>query len=73
MIAWALQIFIYMTIADALMSYFPDLRRNPMLEQFHRFMEMIQKPIRDRLPKDLPFDPTPMIVIFICTMLKSIF
>lgn len=73
MIGSALQIFIYMTIADALLSYFPDLRRNPPVEQFHRFIELTQRPIRERLPRDLPFDPTPAIVIIICTLLKSIF
>lgn len=73
MIGLALQIFIYMTIADALLSYLPDLRRNPTVEQFHHFIELTQRPIRERLPNNLPIDPTPMIVILICTILKSIF
>lgn len=73
MIDWVLQIFIYITIADVLLSWVPDVRRQPWAQQLHRIADVPQKPIRDMLPKDLPLDPCPMIIIILCQMLMFIF
>jgi YggT family protein len=69
MIDWVLQIFIYIIIADVLMSWVPEVRRHPWAQKLHEFANIPQKPIRDMLPKDIPLDPTPMIIIMICQIL----
>jgi YggT family protein len=69
MIDLVLQIFIYITIADVLLSWVPDMRRQPWAQKLHEFASVPQKPIRDLLPKDLPLDPSPMIVIMLCQIL----
>lgn len=69
MIDWVLQIFIYIIIADVLMSWVPEVRRQPWAQKLHEFANIPQKPIRDMLPKDIPLDPTPMIIIMICQIL----
>lgn len=72
MIDWVLQIFIYIIIADVLLSWVPDVRRQPWAQKLHEFANIPQKPIRDMLPKDIPLDPTPMIIIMLCQMLMYI-
>lgn len=69
MIDWVLQIFIYITIADVVLSWIPDVRKQPWAEKLHQFAEIPQKPIRNMFPQDLPLDPAPMIVIILCQVL----
>jgi len=73
MIDWALQIFIYITIADVLMSWVPDVRKQPWAQKLHQIADAPQKPIREMLPQDMPIDPCPMIIIILCEMLMFIF
>jgi YggT family protein len=73
MIDWALQIFIYITIADVLMSWVPDVRKQPWAQKLHQIADAPQKPIREMLPQDMPLDPCPMIIIILCEMLMFIF
>lgn len=67
-----LQIFIYVLIFDVIMSYFPDMRRQKWAQVLHKIADAPQKPIRDMLPKDLPLDPTPMILIIGIQILMQI-
>jgi YggT family protein len=67
-----LQIFIYILIFDVIMSYFPDMRRQKWAQVLHKIADAPQKPIRDMLPKDLPLDPTPMILIIGIQILMQI-
>ena len=67
-----LQIFIYILIFDVIMSYFPDMRRQQWAQVLHKIADAPQKPIRDMLPKDLPLDPTPMILIIGIQILMQI-
>jgi len=73
MINAVLQIFIYLTIIDAILSYFPDLRSQNWNQQLHRIVEVPQKPIKKMLPPGIPFDPSPIIVIIVCQLLMGIF
>jgi uncharacterized protein YggT (Ycf19 family) len=69
MIDWVLQIFIYIIITDAVLSYLPDINRQAWAKKLHEFANIPQKPIRDLLPPNMPLDPSPMIVIIICQIL----
>jgi YggT family protein len=72
MIHILLQIFIYILIFDVIMSYFPDMRRQEWAQVLHKIADAPQKPIRDLLPKGLPIDPTPMILIIGIQILMQI-
>ncbi len=72
MIDQVLQIFIYITIADIFLSWVPDMRRQPWAQKLHQFANVPQQPIRDLLPKDMPLDPAPMIVIILCQVLMHL-
>ncbi len=69
MIHSLLQLFIYLLIADVILSYFPDVRRQKWAETLHKIADAPQKPIREMLPKDLPIDPSAMIVIILIQIL----
>lgn len=67
-----LQLFIYLLIGDVILSYFPDVRRQKWAETLHKIADAPQKPIREMLPKDIPLDPSPMIVIILIQILMYI-
>lgn len=72
MIHQLLQLYIYILIADVLMSYFPQVRGQKWAEVLHKIADAPQKPIREMLPSNMPLDPTPMIVIILIQMLMYI-
>lgn len=72
MIHAILQLFIYIIIIDALLSWAPQVRSQKWAEMLHRIAEAPQKPIREMLPSNLPIDPTPMILIILIQMLMYI-
>lgn len=72
MIHSLLQLFIYLLIADIILSYFPDVRRQKWAETLHKIADAPQKPIREMLPQNLPLDPTPMIVIILIQVIMYI-
>ncbi len=72
MIHSLLQLFIYLLIGDVILSYFPDVRRQKWAETLHKIADAPQKPIREMLPKDIPLDPSPMIVIILIQILMYI-
>jgi YggT family protein len=64
-----LQLYIYIIIADVIMSYVPNARRQKWGEVLHKIADAPQKPIREALPQNMPLDPTPMIIIVLIQML----
>lgn len=72
MIDAILNILTFIIIADVLMSYVPDLRNQEWARTLHQIADVPQKPIRELLPKDLPLDPSPMIVMFIIQLIRGL-
>lgn len=72
MIHFLFQIFIYIIIIDVVLSYIPDLKGQKWAQIVHKIADTPQKPIRDLLPKGLPFDITPMVLIFIIQLILMI-
>jgi YggT family protein len=59
-------------IFDIVLSYIPQARSQTWAQQLHKIADAPQKPIRDMLPRDIPFDPSPMIVIILIQVLMYI-
>lgn len=72
MIDAILQLFTLIIFFDVIMSYMPDLRNQEWARTLHQIADAPQKPIREMLPKDLPMDLSPMIVIFIIQILRHL-
>jgi uncharacterized protein YggT (Ycf19 family) len=64
-----LQIYIYVLIIDAILSYFPELQRHNWRRQLKRAADLSCDPIRKQLPAHLPIDLSPILVIFIIELL----
>lgn len=72
MIDAILHILTLVIIFDVILSYAPDLRRYEWARTLHRIADVPQRPIRELLPRDLPLDPSPMIVIFVIQILRQL-
>lgn len=69
LISEVLRLYVLIIIADVILSYFPDVRNQKWAQIIRKMADVSQKPIRDALPKNMPLDPTPMIVIFIINII----
>lgn len=64
-----LQIYIYVLIVDAILSYFPDLQVHNWRRQLKRAADYTCEPVRAKLPTHLPIDISPILVIFAIELL----
>lgn len=64
-----LQLYVYVIIVDAILSYMPQFRSQKWAEFIHKSADLTLKPIRELLPSGLPLDPSPMIVIILIQIL----
>jgi YggT family protein len=64
-----LQLYIYVLVIDAILSYFPDLRQHNWRRQLKRAADLACDPIRKHLPTHLPIDLSPVLVILIIQLL----
>lgn len=73
MLVTLIEIFILLIIVDAVISFVPnpDVQRHPLVLQLRRITDIPQKPIRQLLPPDMPFDPSPIVVILVLRMLAA--
>ena len=73
MLVTLIEIFILLLIVDAVISFVPnpDVQRHPLVLQLRRITDAPQKPIRQLLPPDMPFDPSPIVVILLLRMLAA--
>jgi YggT family protein len=70
MIRFVINIYIYLVILDAIMSYFPQFQNQQWAKSLKQVADFSLKPIRKLLPKDLPMDFSPLIVIFVLNLVK---
>lgn len=64
-----LQFYIYILIADAILSYFPELERHEWRRKIRQICNYTCAPIRKRLPPNLPVDFSPLVVILLIQLL----
>ncbi len=72
MIRFLINIYIFLTILDVILSYFPQVQSYPWAKKLHKTTDFTQKPIRNILPPDLPFDFSPLIVIMVLYLIMAL-
>lgn len=72
MIHAILQIYIYIIILDVILSWVPQVREQQWARYVRTAADVTLKPIRDLFPRDIPMDPSPMIVIILIQILMYI-
>lgn len=70
MIRFIINIYIFIVIADAILSYLPQFQNENWAKSIKKFADYTTKPIRKLLPPDLPVDLSPLLVIFLLNLLK---
>ena len=63
MIRALIQLYILLLVINAIISYVPSLRKHDWVAQLNKVCEYSCRHVRPYLPKDLPFDLSPLIVI----------
>ena len=69
-----INIFILMVLVDAVVSFVPnpDVQRHPVVIQLRKIVDIPQRPIRQLLPPNIPFDPSPIVIILLLRMIEAI-
>lgn len=66
-----LQILIWMIVARALLSWFPDTRNNQLVQILNRITDQMLQPISKVVPRMGMMDFSPMIAIIILVTLSA--
>lgn len=68
-----INIFILMVLVDAVVSFVPNpnVQRHPLVLQLRKIVDVPQRPIRQLLPPNIPFDPSPLIIILVLRMVEA--
>jgi len=68
-----INIFILMVLVDAVISFVPNpnVQRHPLVLQLRKIVDVPQRPIRQLLPPNIPFDPSPLIIILVLRMVEA--
>ena len=72
MIRFIIKLYIFILIADVVLSYFPQVRNNEVVKYIRKAADFTERPIRKLLPPDLPFDFSPLIVILLLNLLMAL-
>ena len=72
MIRLIIKFYILVLIVDMVLSYFPQIRNNEIARAIRKAADFTEKPVRELLPKDLPFDFSPLIVILLLNLLMTL-
>ena len=69
-----INIFILMVLADAVISFVPNpnVQRHPVVIQLRKIVDVPQRPIRQLLPPNIPFDPSPLVIILLLRMIEAV-
>ena len=67
-----LQLYIYIIIADIVLSYLPQYKTQKWAEYIHKAADFTMRPVREALPQGLPIDLSPMIVIILIQILMHL-
>lgn len=68
-----INIFILMVLVDAVISFVPNpnVQRHPVVMQLRKIVDVPQRPIRQLLPPNIPFDPSPLIIILFLRIVEA--
>lgn len=72
MIRLILDLYTVILVVYVVISYFPQYRYKDWYQLIQKLGDFTCKPIRNALPRDLPFDPSPIIVFFIISLIKTL-
>ena len=66
-------LYVWVIIINAVLSYFPQFKGKPWARKIKDLADITCKPIRGLMPKGLPFDFSPLVVIIALQLLVVLF
>lgn len=72
MIRILIDVYIFLIIADAIISYLPQIHHYQFVKMLKVATEFSQAPIRKHLPQGLPIDASPIVVIMILKIFAAL-
>ncbi|MBF0361461.1 MAG: YggT family protein [Oligoflexia bacterium] len=72
MVRSIIHLYILIIIADAVLSYVPQYRTKQWAQVIRKIADFSLDPIRKLLPKDLPFDVSPLIAIIVLQLIMAL-
>ncbi len=72
MIRFLLNLYTILLVIDVVLSYLPQFRHLPAVIYIRKAADFTCRPIRRLLPPDLPFDFSPLIVMFGIQLVKAL-
>ena len=65
LIAFVVRVYILLIVVDAVLSFFPQFRMRSWYRVVRESAEFTEGPVRRYLPRDLPLDISPIVVIIL--------
>jgi uncharacterized protein YggT (Ycf19 family) len=73
MIRFLINVYIWIIILDALLSYFPQYKNQEWAKLIKKAADFSLNPVRKIIPQqDLPFDIAPLIVIVVLNLIPAL-
>ena len=72
MIRLLIQLYILILIINSFLSYVPSLRSQDWAAQINKVSELTCRYVRPYMPKDLPFDISPIVVIILLNLIMAL-
>lgn len=73
MIRLLIRFYTVLLMIDAILSFFPETNKYPWRAKLKKICDYTCAPVRRFLPNHLPFDFSPMIVIFLLYVFIEVF
>lgn len=73
MIRALIRLYSVLLMVEAILSFFPETNKYPWRKYLKKICDYTCMPVRKLLPPSLPFDFSPMIVIFILYIFIELF
>lgn len=73
LIEFLINIYILLVVIDAIFSYFPNLQSNEWIRNLRKVTNYSCDPVRKIMPKGLPYDLSPLVVIVILKLIIILF
>lgn len=73
LIRFIIYLYIWVIIGDVVLSYLPQFKNTKWARKIRDLADISCKPIRGLMPKDVPFDFSPLVVIMALQLLVVLF
>ena len=71
MIRILIDFYIFILVLNAILSYIPSIQKQQWVLFLKKASEFTCRPVRQYLPKDLPIDASPLVIIVLLNLIMA--